>query len=892
MALNTGTKLGPYEIVSPAGAGGMGEVYRARDTRLDRTVAIKVLPGQFSLNAELRQRLEREARVVAKLSHANICALYDVGHQEGIDFLVLEYLEGETLEQRLQKGPLSSEQLLTYAIEIADALEKAHRQGVIHRDLKPGNIMLTKAGAVLMDFGLAKTVERAPVAAVLTEMTSTDRKLTAEGTLLGTFQYMAPEQLEGAEVDARTDVFALGMVIYEMATGRPAFSGKTKASLIASILSAEPAPLATLAPMSPPALERVVKACLAKSPDDRLQTAHDLKLQLEWIAEGGSQAGVPAPVAAHRKHRERMAWGAAAILAVLAATLGTLYYRSASAPARVVRSSILPPPKATFDFLGVGGAGPLAVSPDGTKIAFVATGEDHKSMLWVRGLDTSDAMSLTGTEGGSYPFWSPDSRLVGYFAGGKLRTVEATGGPPVVLCDAPEARGGSWSPKGVIVFGGRYTSLSKVAATGGQAVPASTLDESQQERSHRWPEFLPDGRHFLYLSSPTGSETEQNAVYMGSVDSPERKLVVRTGYQATYGNGYLLYLRERTLVAQPFDPRRGELAGDAVPLAERVQTDPTFARGMFSTSTNGVLVYQTGSGSSLSRLLWFDRSGKSGGMLGEPEMYFTLSVSPDAKRMAAEISDRESNNNDLWIFDIARGLKTRFTFDPARDFAPVWSPDGSQIVFASPRGRVQSDLYLRNSSGGGSEQLLLQSDSGKTPTDWSRDGKYIAYTVADRKNKTGDDIWILPMFGDRKPFPYLQTPFSESTAAFSPDGKWIAYTSNESGRYEVYVAPFPEPGGKFQISGGGGANPHWRRDGKELYYVGLDGKLIAAEIKEDGATILVGTVRPLFQTSSKSIFYGQYNTPDGQRFLINSMEQGDSQPLTLVVNWPAELRSK
>ena len=375
MPLTTGTRLGPYEIEASAGSGGMGEVYRARDTRLDRSVAIKVLPAQFSQNAELRQRLEREARAVAKLSHANICALYDVGHQEGMDFLVLEYLEGETLEQRLHKGPLPPAQLLVYAIEIADALEKAHRQGIIHRDLKPGNIMLTKAGAKLMDFGLAKTVEQAPVAAVLTEMTATDRKLTAEGTILGTFQYMAPEQLEGADADARTDLFALGMVIYEMATGRPAFSGRTKASLIASILSAEPAPLAAVAPMTPPALERVVKTCLAKSPDDRFQSAHDLKLQLEWIAEGGSQAGVPAPVAAHRKHREWMAWGVIAVLVLLAAALGALYYRSASAPVRVVRSSILPPPKAVFDFSGAAGAGPVAISPDGARIAFVATGE-------------------------------------------------------------------------------------------------------------------------------------------------------------------------------------------------------------------------------------------------------------------------------------------------------------------------------------------------------------------------------------------------------------------------------------------------------------------------------------------------------------------------------------
>ena len=828
MPLTTGTRLGPYEIEASAGSGGMGEVYRARDTRLDRSVAIKVLPAQFSQNAELRQRLEREARAVAKLSHANICALYDVGHQEGMDFLVLEYLEGETLEQRLHKGPLPPAQLLVYAIEIADALEKAHRQGIIHRDLKPGNIMLTKAGAKLMDFGLAKTVEQAPVAAVLTEMTATDRKLTAEGTILGTFQYMAPEQLEGAEADARTDLFALGMVIYEMATGRPAFSGRTKASLIASILSAEPAPLAAVAPMTPPALERVVKTCLAKSPDDRFQSAHDLKLQLEWIAEGGSQAGVPAPVAAHRKHREWMAWGVIAVLVLLAAALGALYYRSASAPVRVVRSSILPPPKAVFDFSGAAGAGPVAISPDGARIAFVATGEDHRSAVWVRALDSSEAQLLPSTEGGTFPFWSPDSRFLGFFAGGKLRTVEATGGPPLVVCDAPEGRGGAWSSTGVIVFGGRYTNLFKVAATGGQPTPVTKLDDAQQEKSHRFPSFLPDGRHFLYLATPTGGETDQNAVYLGSIDSMERKLALHTAYPAAYANGYLLYLRERTLIAQPFNPGRGELSGDGVPLAEHVQVDPVFALSMVTVSQNGTLVYQTGAGGSTSQLLWLDGSGKQAGVLGDPALYYTLAISPDAKRVAAEIIDPQSSNGDLWIIDTARGLKTRFTFDPARDYNPVWSPDGSQIVFASARGKAQADLYLKNSSGVGSEQILLQSEPEKAPTDWSPDGKYIAFTVNDRRSNTGSDIWILPMFGDRKPFPFLQTPFNEAFARFSPDGKWIAYSSNESGRNEVYVAPFPGPGGKFQVSNASGLAARWRRDGKELFYMAADRRMMVA----------------------------------------------------------------
>jgi len=558
----------------------MGEVYRARDTRLDREVAIKVLPQHLSASGQLRERFEREARAISSLKHPNICTLYDVGREGELDYLVLEYLEGESLAQRLERGPLPVEQVLSYGIQIAEALERAHRQGVVHRDLKPGNVMVTKDGLKLLDFGLAKPMAGAAMAAsAFGAMTASHehKPLTAEGTIVGTFQYMAPEQLEGKDADPRSDLFAFGCVLYEMTTGKRPFDGKTQASVVASILASEPPALSTIQPLTPPALERVVKTCVAKDPEERWQTAHDVKLQLKWIAEGGSQAGVAAPVIAHRKHREWTAWGLAGLLLLLAIAGGLAYWRVASTPQRVIRTAILPPDKTGFSLTGRYGV--PAVSPDGTKVAFVAVKDSHRS-IWLRTLSTGEAKSISGTEDGYAPFWSPDSRFLAFFANSKLQKVAIDGGPPESICDADDARGGSWGSKNVIVFTPtRFSAIFSVPAAGGTPVQVT---EMVNALSHRWPQFLPDGEHFLFVSSPSGSASNASNVLIGSIKNKDTKVAVASPYNAEYADGYLFFMRDENLTAQRFDPASGELSGEPVSLNADVQIDGLFSHALYS----------------------------------------------------------------------------------------------------------------------------------------------------------------------------------------------------------------------------------------------------------------------------------------------------------------------
>ena len=569
MGLSTGTRLGPYEIASAVGAGGMGEVYRARDTRLDRTVAIKVLPQHLADTPEARQRFEREARAVSALNHPHICTLHDVGSQDGTEFLVMEYLEGETLAARLEKGPLPLEQVLKLGVEISDALDKAHRQGIIHRDLKPGNIMLTKSGAKLLDFGLAKAALPLASVATLTAAVTRTTPVTQQGTIVGTFQYMSPEQVEGKEVDARSDIFSFGAVLYEMVTGQRAFQGKSQLSVASAILEKEPAPISTAKPMTPPMMERAVNRCLAKEPDDRWQTARDLELELKWIAGSGSQSAVAAPVIARNKIRELVAWIVAGVCALAAVTFGVLHWSHTPEKPRVVRSYV----KATLSsgFLFSGQVSGFALSPDGLRLAYVALNANGKGGLWVRPLDSLQAQPLAGTDDASYPFWSPDSRTIGFFAGGKLKRIEASGGPPLTLCDAPLPRGGSWSQAEEILFAPNLNApLFRVPASGGTATPVTSLDAAKGEVTHRWPQFLPDGRHFLYLAgSPYGlKENPMNSVVVGSLDSKERKLLMHTHSSATYASGHILFLRQNTLMAQPFDAKRLEFTGEAFPVAD------------------------------------------------------------------------------------------------------------------------------------------------------------------------------------------------------------------------------------------------------------------------------------------------------------------------------------
>lgn len=861
----------------------MGEVYRARDTRLDRIVAIKVLSTLLSARDDLRQRFEREARVISSLNHPHICTLYDIGHQDGIDYIVMEYLEGETLAARLTKGAFPIELLLRHAIEIADALDKAHQQGVVHRDLKPGNIMLTKLGAKLLDFGLAKFTasDKAPVAG-LSALPTESAGLTAEGTMLGTVQYMAPEQLEGKEADVRTDIFAFGAVLYEMATGRRAFKRKTQASLIAAILEHDPPPISTVQPMTPPALDHLVRTCLAKDPYDRFQTARDLVHQLKWISEAGSQAGIPAVTVSRRKNLQRLAWAASFAGLITAAVLAAVYFSHTEAPSYALRFSVLPPEKASFR------SGPV-ISPDGRTLAFVAI-QEGKSLIWVRPLDSFSAQALSGTEGAYLPFWSPDSRSIGFFADQKLKTVKASGGPPHSLCDVSQAKGGTWSREGVIVFApGSGGSLYRVNQAGGASAPVTAMSASPTEIGHRFPRFLPDGRHFIYLT--VSDQPEKEGLYVGSLDSRETRFLVGSAFKGSYASGYLFFFRDRTLMAHRFDQAKIEPSGEAFPAIEQIGTDFIGRESYFSVSGNGTLVYRSGS-VSRSQLAWLNREGKQVGSIGEPGDYSFPAISPDQKRVAVALSGAQVAA-DIWLFDLSRGNSLRFTFHPTIDFFPVWSPDGSRIVFTS-RQTGPDRLYLKPSRGAGKEEMLLKGSpvpDHNHPMDWSLDGRYIAYDVEGRKTKW--DVWIVPLFGDQKPIPFLESEFNEQQAQFSPNGRWVAYTSDESGRNEVYIESFPTLGGKLQVSTAGGSKPRWRRDGKELFYIARDRKLMSVGIKPD-ATLEAGLPRPLFEspiTDVNSIFVSYAVDAEGRRFLFPMIVgEGASSPINVIVNWTAELK--
>ena len=879
MTLSAGSKLGPYEILAQVGAGGMGEVYRARDSRLDRDVAIKVLPSHLSSNEDLRQRFEREAKTISQFSHPHICALFDIGREGDADYLVMEFLEGESLAARLAKGPLPTEQLLRFGIEMADALDKAHRQGIVHRDLKPGNVMLTKTGVKLLDFGLAK-YQASPREAALSGVSrlateaQASAPLTERGTVLGTFQYMAPEQLEGGQADARSDIFAFGAVLYEMATGKKAFQGKSQASLIGAILRDDPPSVSEIAPMMPPALNRIIKTCLAKDADDRFQTAHDVMLQLQWIAEGGSQAGLPAPVAARRKSREKLAWGVAAAAILAAAALGAGFVLRAPKVGRLVRFEVATPE-------GIIAVDAPRISPDGRFLAFNATDSAGKSRIWVRPLNALAAQPLPGTEGTTRPFWSPDSRFLGFFAEGRLKKIEISGGPAQKICDAPTGADGSWSPEGVILYDGRANDpIHRVSAAGGVPIVAVKPEAARKETSVAWPEFLPDGRHFLYMA--IGQKPEDSTYRIGLLDSAESKQLAPAQTLITYAPpGYLLFVRDKTLVAQRFDAKTMKTTGEPVPLAERVGTN-SVGLARFSVSRDGTLAYRTGE--SGARLLWMDRGGREIDTIGDQGEYGNPSLSRAGDRLAFGLNDTRNGKNDIWIRDLARGVNSRFTFGAGNNITPVWSPDGAIIVFASDR-EGQFDLYEKPATGQGEEKLLVKNDEFKFPCDWSRDGRYIVYSSQGKK--TGWDTWALPTFGDRKPIPVITDAFNELLASFSPDGRFIVYVSNESGRSEVYVQTFPGKGGKWQVSTAGGSDAHWRADGKELFYRAADQKLMAVDIQA-GSGFQAGIPRALFTARVQpGVSRNKYvPSADGQRFLfVAPLGREAIVPTTVVLNW-------
>ena len=896
MALTSGTKLGPYEIQSPLGAGGMGEVFRALDTRLDRTVAVKVLASHLSSSPELKQRMEREARSISSLNHPNICHLYDIGSQDGTDYLVMEFLEGETLAERLRKGAMPLNEVFKVGIAVAEALAFAHRSGIVHRDLKPGNIMLTQGGAKLMDFGLAKplgvqtTATRLGAAPSFTAMPTLTgpsplSPLTTAGSIVGTIQYMSPEQIEGKEADARSDIFAFGAVLYEMVTGKRPFAGKSQISLASSILEADPEPVSAIKPLTPPAFEHVLTTCLQKNPEERFQTAHDIKLELQWIAAGRSSSVAATATPPPSRTRERLGWAVAVVMAIALCVVVGIFVRRPTPSAQAIRTVINPPANATFNLTG-DFAGPPVLSPDGASVAFVATGVDAKNALWVRPMHVLEARALPGTEGATFPFWSPDSRSLGFFADGKLKTIDLNGGSALGVCDAPFGRGGAWGPGGVIVFApNTQTFIMQVSANGGTPVPVTKIDPAQHT-SHRWPFFLPDGKHFLYLAiNHDPSRSENNTLYYASLDGRENRPLFRSQSNAVYGRGLLLFARGNELMAQSFDPATGTLSGEAQSLASAVVNDASTWHMDASASNSGLLVLGSG-GTADWQLVWMDRNGKQIGTVADKLTDLqTARISPQGDRIALGI---DIGMNDIWVLDLARGVRTRLTFGPVANTSPVWSPDSKWIAYTSDR-NGRSNLYRKPSDGGGAEELLHTDEQETATTDWSRDGKTLLYS---RGSAGNFEIWALPMEGEHKPWPVVpHAANSVSTEGrLSPDDRWLAYTSTESGTSEVFVVAFRGGQGKWQISANGGFEPEWSRDGKELYYFNNPSRTVfAVPVKESNGALQFGAAQPLATNSaSQQGFYDV--SSDGKKVLLNLVSQQVSQSVTVVANFTAGLK--
>jgi len=892
VSLSPGTRLGPYEVAALIGAGGMGEVYRARDTRLNRDVALKVLPEVFSRDGQRMARFEREAKLLASLNHPNIAAIYGLEESGPIRALVMELVEGPTVAERIASGALPLDEALPIARQVADAVEYAHEHNVMHRDLKPANIKVTAEGVVkVLDFGLAKALSEEPTAEDISNSPTLSMAATRQGVILGTASYMSPEQARGKKVDKRTDVWALGCVLYEMLTGKQAFHGEDVTEILAAVVMKEPA-FDALPANTPPAIQTLLRRCLRKDRRERLPDAGAARIEIQ---EALSAPATAEPVAAARGNGRERVLAVVAAVAIVIAALGWgafAYFRPAPEETGSVRLLVSPPDGWNLaQRLGaVLAPAPIAVSPDGRRVAFVALDSGGKSVIWIRSLDSLTAQSLTGTEGGHAPFWSPDNRFLGFFAGGKLKKIDIAGGPPITLCDAPVGVGGTWNQDGLIVFTptNTVTALLKVSAAGG--TPTAATDLEQGETRHNRPFFLPDGEHFLYTAVGSTSEVR---VFVASLGLSEREFLFNAdSTNVVYSQGHLLFLRETTLMAQPFDAQRLELTGDPFPIAEQIQLPPVApGSGLFSASVNGVLAYQTGESVAGSKLTWFDRTGKQAGVVGEAGLYGDVELSGDGKWATVSIPDQGRATRDLWVYDMARGLKTRFTSDPAAEQNSIWSPDGSRVVFNSRR-KGHLDMYQKDSSGAGTEEVLLEDNFEKFPTAWSPDGRSILYVSGAGPTGAGRDLFVLPLSGDRKPIPFLQTQFSENYAQLSPDGRWVSFTSNESGRDEIHVAPFPGPGGRRLVSTAGGAQARWRPDGAEIFYLAPDNKLMVAEVNGRGSSFEVGAVKPLFQTRAVLGSRRAYDvSADGQRFLINTEpEQVVSAPITVVVNWTARLR--
>jgi serine/threonine protein kinase len=881
MPLTAGDKLGPYEIVSKLGAGGMGEVYRARDSKLNREVAIKVLPAALSGDAQYMARFEREAQMLAALNHPNIATVY--GIEQGA--LVMELIEGADL-----KGPLPLDEAIAIARQIAAGLEAAHERGIIHRDLKPANIQVTPAGVVkILDFGLAKSADTNSAATPGSNPTispTLSMHMTQAGMVLGTAAYMSPEQARGKPVDKRTDIWAFGVVMYEVVTGKRLFEGEDLTETLASVVKDRP----DLSGV-PASVRRLLERCLEKDPKKRLRDIGDLDLLLAEAVPAAATAPSPSRLG-------WMSWALAGALALALAAIVFFHFRE-QPPERQVLQYTLTPPASNISN--------MAVSPDGRHLVIAATGEGGRR-LWLRSLDSLETQALPGTDSATHPFWSPDSRYIAFFAQDKLLKISVNGGPTQTLCDAPNSRGGSWGSDNVIVFAPSNGSngLSRVSASGGVPIPLTSKDGSG---THRWPLFLPDGRRFLYVATGGAYSGKENGIRLASLDNPNQRHLVldesKPGYlPPSPGNplGHLLFVRQQTLMAQPVDPKSLDPKGDLFPVAERVSNGMSNGNYLFSVAANGLLIFLSGGSSGDNQHLWFDRTGKEAGTVGGTvPSRNSIALSPEGKRVVIERT--AGQNTDLWITDMEHsGTETRITFDPSPTFNPVWSPDGSKIAFARRQGGIGGvvNLYQRSSNGTGQDELLFESAETKVPSDWSRDGKFLIF--ANQGANTRYDLWALPMDGsskpsDRKPILLLQTRYSELQSQLSPDSRWLAYISGESGTTQVYVQPFA-PGwskpitGKWQISTLGGTQPRWRGDSKELFYLAADRKLMAVDIKAGAQTFDRGTPQALFESRSSATgmhTIGYAVTSDGKRFLmpVAAGAQGETPPLTVVVNWPA-----
>jgi eukaryotic-like serine/threonine-protein kinase len=904
-----GQTISHFRILEKIGEGGMGVVYKAQDTALERFVALKFLPPHLNASVADKARFVQEAKAASAINHPNICTIYSIEENENQVFIAMELVEGHTLQEKKESYTLK--QALDIGIQIAEGLAAAHDRGIVHRDVKPENIMIRKDGRVqIMDFGLAKLKGIS--------------RLTKEGSTVGTAGFMSPEQVQGLDTDHRSDIFSLGVLLFELFAHQLPFKGVHETAIAYEIVNVDSPPMSSINPEIPPELDALVLECLEKDPQERTQSAAQVAIDLKRYRRQSSRqrmsriAAAPvipkrpqSPVSQGQPDGQQTAtpqsrsgsvlpWVAAGIGVLGMIAFGLTLFLSSNTERKVIRASLPAPAKSNL-FLYGNEAGPATLSPDGQRLAFAAADSSGKRYLYVWSLDSNVPRLLAGTEGAVHPFWSPDNRFIGFFSQTKLKKIDASGGEPLTICQARNPRGGAWNNEGTIIFSpGPANALVTVPASGGVPTPLTKLDLAHKVNSHRWPSFLPDGKHFLYFARTTASgiQSEGDAICVASLDGKDDKILVRAASNAQYASGFLLYARGASLIAQRFDDGSLELKGEPVTIAEGVAFDESTLHSLFTVSQTGILIYQTGSVQIGSSLNLFDRGGKRIGGIGDRAEYLQPRWSFDNKHVAVDIYNFQSHNIDLWVFDVERNSKTRFTFAPSYEQYPLWSHDGSRIFFnANPQGIF--DLYSKSSSGAGSDELLLQSAEDKIPLDVSEDGKFLLYQ-SNGGPKTQSDLLILPLGSgqpgkDRTPIPFLQTEFNETDGRFSPDGKWIAYVSNEAGQNEIWLRSYPSSGSRWQVSIAGGAAPRWRRDGKELYYQSPTNMIMAATITYKSATIEVSNVHPLFEVPLlvQLLFPGYDVSADGTRFLVNVMSEVQNQtPLSLVLNWDLLAKKK